>query len=133
MMNADRPAATEASSRATRASGLRNPVQGLLWTLLRLYKWGVSPILAGLFGPAGWGCRFTPTCSDYAAQAVVRHGALAGSVLAVRRLCRCHPWGGCGCDPVPEPRERPNDRAGVRPASPGTAPATSTTLFQTSH
>ncbi len=48
-------------------------------------------------------CRFEPSCSSYALEAVQVHGALRGSWLAVRRLSRCHPWGGHGWDPVPEP------------------------------
>jgi hypothetical protein len=47
-------------------------------------------------------CRFWPTCSAYAVDAIERHGAARGSVLALRRLLRCHPWGGGGVDPVPE-------------------------------
>jgi len=47
-------------------------------------------------------CRFWPTCSAYAVEAVDRHGAGRGSVLALRRITRCHPWGGHGVDPVPE-------------------------------
>ena len=62
--------------------------------LLRLYQLLVSPLL----GPA---CRYEPTCSRYAATAVERHGVLRGGWLALRRLLRCHPWGGHGCDPVP--------------------------------
>ena len=46
-------------------------------------------------------CRFTPTCSDYAAQALIVHGPWRGSALTARRLCRCHPWGDSGFDPVP--------------------------------
>ncbi|MGI9119931.1 MAG: membrane protein insertion efficiency factor YidD [Acidimicrobiales bacterium] len=47
-------------------------------------------------------CRFEPTCSAYGIGAIERFGALRGSMLTVRRLCRCHPWGGVGLDPVPE-------------------------------
>lgn len=46
-------------------------------------------------------CRFTPTCSRYAIDALKKHGPLKGLRLAVRRICRCHPWGGSGYDPVP--------------------------------
>lgn len=53
-------------------------------------------------------CRFQPTCSSYALEAIERHGAARGSWLAVRRIGRCHPWGGHGWDPVPEPLDRPD-------------------------
>lgn len=53
-------------------------------------------------------CRFDPTCSHYALQALRRHGALRGSWLALRRLLRCHPFADSGFDPVPEPRRRPS-------------------------
>ena len=68
------------------------------------YCWTLSPALTFLLG-ANSGCRFTPTCSRYAREAIERHGALAGGALAVKRLCRCHPLGGCGHDPVPEARK----------------------------
>ena len=62
--------------------------------LLRLYKFVLSPLL-----PAA--CRYQPTCSDYAREAVERYGALRGTVLAARRLARCHPLREGGYDPVP--------------------------------
>ena len=77
-----------------------NPAQHLLTALLKLYQLAISPVLTAVFSPAG-ACRFTPTCSAYALDAVRSHGALAGAWLTVRRLSRCHPWGGCGHDPVP--------------------------------
>jgi uncharacterized protein len=67
---------------------------------VRLYRWVLSPAKTFLFGPLGR-CRFTPSCSEYALDALRQHGALAGSWLAVKRIGRCHPWGGCGHDPVP--------------------------------
>jgi len=63
--------------------------------VVRGYQLLISPLLA----PS---CRYLPSCSDYAIEALARHGALRGSVLALRRLCRCHPWGGSGYDPVPQ-------------------------------
>ena len=62
--------------------------------LLRGYKWAVSPML-----PTA--CRYVPTCSDYAMEAVDRYGALRGSWMALRRVLRCHPLAGSGYDPVP--------------------------------
>jgi hypothetical protein len=67
---------------------------------VRLYRWVISPAKIFVFGPLGQ-CRFTPSCSVYALEAVTQHGALKGSWLGLRRMCRCHPWGGCGDDPVP--------------------------------
>ena len=64
-------------------------------TLIRLYQWVVSPWL----GPK---CRFHPSCSQYALEAIERFGALRGGYLALRRLARCHPWHPGGFDPVPE-------------------------------
>jgi uncharacterized protein len=62
--------------------------------LIRFYRKGVSPFLP----PA---CRYTPTCSAYAEEAIKRYGARRGGWLALRRLASCHPWGGSGYDPVP--------------------------------
>jgi putative membrane protein insertion efficiency factor len=78
-----------------------NPAQHILVALVRVYRWTLSPVLMLLFGPQS-GCRHTPTCSQYAAEAVRVHGALTGSWLATKRICRCNPWGGCGHDPVPQ-------------------------------
>jgi uncharacterized protein len=83
---------------------------GGLWVYKRL----VSPVLHTLVGPFG-GCRFYPTCSVYAAQAVQRHGVLKGSALAIHRVCRCHPWGACGEDPVPEQFTLTTSRKGAAP------------------
>jgi putative membrane protein insertion efficiency factor len=69
--------------------------------MVRVYRAGISPLLTAVSLPFGLGCRFTPTCSQYALEAVRQHGAVKGTVLATGRLCRCHPWGGSGYDPVP--------------------------------
>lgn len=72
-------------------------LKGLAWTLLlpvMFYQRCISP-----FTPPS--CRFTPTCSEYARQALLKHGPFKGTWLAVRRILRCHPWGGSGYDPVP--------------------------------
>jgi putative membrane protein insertion efficiency factor len=82
-----------------------NPLQIILISAIRVYRWTISPAQIFLFGSTG-GCRFTPTCSQYAMDAVRGRGAIAGSWLAARRICRCHPWGGCGHDPVPESGKR---------------------------
>lgn len=66
----------------------------LLIAPIRFYQRFISPMLP----PA---CRFTPTCSQYAVEAIQKHGPLKGLYLAVRRILRCHPWGGSGYDPVP--------------------------------
>ncbi|MGH6989204.1 MAG: membrane protein insertion efficiency factor YidD [Stellaceae bacterium] len=67
----------------------------LLRGLIRFYQLMISPLL-------GNNCRFEPSCSNYAAEAVARHGPWRGTLYAVWRVLRCNPWGGSGYDPVPE-------------------------------
>jgi putative membrane protein insertion efficiency factor len=62
--------------------------------LIKVYQWGLSPLI----GPK---CRYTPTCSHYAVEAFKKHGPLRGGWLTIKRIARCHPWGGHGYDPVP--------------------------------
>ena len=78
-----------------------NAAQHILILALRVYRGALSPVKAALLGPSAR-CRFTPSCSQYGLEAIQHHGAFSGSWLAVKRVCRCHPWGGCGHDPVPE-------------------------------
>jgi len=66
----------------------------ILRAFVRCYRWLISPLLP----PS---CRFHPSCSEYAEEALERHGAWRGAWLATRRLCRCGPWHPGGCDPVP--------------------------------
>lgn len=66
--------------------------------LIRVYRFGISPML----GPT---CRFYPSCSCYAEEAIDRHGAIRGTYLTARRLLRCHPWNPGGYDPVPSNNE----------------------------
>jgi uncharacterized protein len=77
-----------------------NPAQHILIFAIRAYRWTISPAQVFIFGPTG-GCRFTPTCSQYAIEAIRARGILTGSALAVKRICHCHPFGDCGHDPVP--------------------------------
>ena len=70
-------------------------MKSLLLLLLRAYQLGVSPFL-------GQNCRFYPCCSAYAAEAIREHGAAKGTLLAAKRLCKCHPWHPGGVDPVPQ-------------------------------
>ncbi|MCL2738072.1 MAG: membrane protein insertion efficiency factor YidD [Bacteroidales bacterium] len=62
--------------------------------LIRFYQYGISPFIAK-------SCRFIPSCSEYAIEALYKHGPLKGLYLTLRRILRCHPWGGSGYDPVP--------------------------------
>ncbi|HLU20551.1 MAG TPA: membrane protein insertion efficiency factor YidD [Pusillimonas sp.] len=74
-------------------------IKALLIAPIRFYRYFLSPWL-------GHNCRFTPTCSAYAIEAIQTHGALKGLWLAARRLARCHPWAAGGCDPVPHAHHR---------------------------
>ncbi|WP_354443702.1 membrane protein insertion efficiency factor YidD [Ottowia thiooxydans] len=74
-------------------------MRGLLIGIVKAYRLLLSPWL-------GSACRFEPTCSVYAIEALERHGAGAGSYLVLRRLARCQPWCEGGCDPVPGERPR---------------------------
>jgi putative membrane protein insertion efficiency factor len=80
--------------------------KALAWPLIQLvrfYRLAISPWLGG-------NCRFDPTCSSYAIEALQVHGLFKGTWLAVRRIGRCHPWGGSGYDPVPK-NKKDNDEA----------------------
>lgn len=74
---------------------------------VRVWQLCLSPLFPG-------SCRFEPSCSSYAREAVAAHGALDGTWLAVRRICRCHPWGSAGWDPVPASTRKLDCRT-VRP------------------
>ncbi|MFT5466103.1 MAG: putative membrane protein insertion efficiency factor [Verrucomicrobiales bacterium] len=80
--------------------------------LIRFYQIVISPPLHFILGPFG-GCRFSPTCSQYALEALRHHGFFKGSWLGIRRILRCNPWGGSGFDPVPglEDRDTPDSNA----------------------
>lgn len=77
------------------ANALSKSLAWPLIQLVRLYRFAVSPWL-------GANCRYDPTCSSYAIEALQMHGFLKGSWLAAKRIGRCHPWGGSGYDPVPK-------------------------------
>lgn len=79
----------------------------LVW-VIRGYQWFLSPMKVLFFGPTAH-CRFFPCCSEYAIQAIQEHGVIRGGGLALIRICRCHPWGGCGHDPVPGTKEGAGD------------------------
>lgn len=75
--------------------------QKILLLLISVYRYIISPLL-------GSNCRFQPSCSEYARQAITQYGSLRGFFLTIRRLARCHPWGGQGYDPIPK---RSSERA----------------------
>jgi putative membrane protein insertion efficiency factor len=76
--------------------------------MIRLYQWTLSPLWVLVAGSAAK-CRYTPTCSHYAVEAIEVHGAVKGIFLGAKRICRCHPWGGFGHDPVPGSRHEFGD------------------------
>lgn len=87
-------------SATERTPGLaRRAVSGTLIGVIRVYRLCFSPWL-------GMRCRYVPTCSAYAIEAIERFGPLRGAWLAAVRIGRCHPWAGSGYDPVPEPAPR---------------------------
>ncbi len=73
---------------------MANPLTKLFIAIIRFYQLVISPILPSA-------CRYTPTCSAYGIAALKKHGAFKGSVLTIKRILRCNPWGGHGEDPVP--------------------------------
>ena len=73
---------------------MANPLTKLFIAFIRFYQLVISPILPSA-------CRYTPTCSAYGIEALKKHGAIRGSVLTIKRIMRCNPWGGHGEDPVP--------------------------------
>ena len=84
-----------ASGTQGRAGGMSRLPRLALRVLILSYRYTLSSIM-------GRQCRYLPTCSEYAEEAVMRHGAYAGAVMAAARICRCHPFGGHGYDPVPQ-------------------------------
>ena len=84
------------------AAGLGKLLAWPFIQLVRAYQYALSPLL-------GNRCRYEPTCSAYALTALQRYGVIRGGWLTVRRLSRCHPWGGHGYDPVPDANEPEGD------------------------
>ena len=80
---------------------LKAIIHGVSWVLVSLLLlpiWFSQKVISPYTPPS---CRFTPTCSEYARQALLKHGPIKGLWLAIKRISRCHPWGGSGYDPVP--------------------------------
>ena len=82
------------TERAVIGASIRAAMRGVIRGVIRAYQLGISPLL-------GARCRYYPSCSQYALEAVDVHGSLRGSWLAIRRLARCHPFHPGGLDPVP--------------------------------
>lgn len=81
---------------------MNNIIKKLLILLVKFYQKILSPFFPGV-------CRFRPTCSQYMIEAISNHGIIKGLYLGIRRILRCHPWGGSGNDPVP-PRKEKNEQ-----------------------
>lgn len=78
---------------------MRKIVSKVLILIVRIYQYTISPLL-------GANCRYMPTCSAYAVEAIEIHGPLKGGLLAIKRILSCHPWGGSGIDPVPKKKNK---------------------------
>lgn len=76
------------------AASILSSIGAIMRAAIRVYQWTVAPVL-------GSNCRFVPSCSEYAREAIAIHGPLRGLWLGGRRILRCNPWGGFGWDPVP--------------------------------
>lgn len=86
-----------------------NPITWVMRGLIRFYQLAISPVMP----PS---CRFMPSCSAYAIDALAQHGPIKGAYLAAHRICRCHPWNDGGFDPVPPPALHKNNRPAVAPS-----------------
>jgi len=73
---------------------MKKVLQFIVLLPVYFYRYSISPLIAPR-------CRYTPTCSEYAIEAVKKHGVIKGGWLAIKRISSCHPWGGSGYDPVP--------------------------------
>ncbi|WP_258099956.1 membrane protein insertion efficiency factor YidD [Marinoscillum pacificum] len=73
---------------------MKNVIRKLFILPVLFYQYSISPLLPST-------CRYTPTCSNYAKDAIMKHGVFKGGWLAIKRIASCHPWGGSGYDPVP--------------------------------
>ena len=113
-MSGTSPGSTAVSEANRWRALLARGLVGLFVNLIRVYRVALSPLLAGA-------CRFQPSCSSYAEEAIRTHGPGWGVVLAAKRLLRCHPFGGSGYDAVPAPHGRPG--RGQRPAVKSTRPS----------
>ncbi|OFX77499.1 MAG: membrane protein insertion efficiency factor YidD [Bacteroidetes bacterium GWE2_29_8] len=73
---------------------IKTVLQTILILIIKIYQYSISPFF-------GASCRFNPTCSNYGVEALKKHGPFKGFFLTIKRISRCHPWGGSGYDPIP--------------------------------